>query len=98
MKNPSALLIILSLLFLVTPIIQQMIKVKQENKLALVADMIPETDESSSESGDTDVEDLNVYFNSKIEFYLYDTDNSDNSNKVINNPCGQKLKSPPPKS
>ena len=74
-----------------------MIRVKQENKLALVADMIPETDESLSESGDTDLENMDVYFNSRIEFYLYDTDSSDHSNKAINNPFVQKLKSPPPK-
>ncbi|WP_321316405.1 hypothetical protein [Labilibaculum sp.] len=96
MKNPSVLLIFLSLLFLLIPIMQQMIKVNQENKLALVADVTPEKDASISEYDDADVEDMDVYFDSNIEFYLYDGDTTTNSNIEISNPCKQKLKSPPP--
>ncbi|WP_320018905.1 hypothetical protein [Labilibaculum manganireducens] len=98
MKNLSVLLIFLSLLLLVIPIIQQMIKVNQENKPALATDLISETDVSSSEYDDTDIEDLDVYFDSKTEFYLHDKDSSKNSNTTISNPSRRELESPPPKA
>ncbi|MDM8158691.1 hypothetical protein QUH73_02555 [Labilibaculum sp. K2S] len=98
MKNLSVLLMFLSLLFLVIPIIQQMIKVNQENKLALTTDLIGETDVSSSEYDDTDIEDLDVCFDSKTVFYLHDNESSKNSNIAISNPCRRELESPPPKA
>ena len=98
MKNLSVLLIFLSLLLLVIPIIQQMIKVNQENKPALAADLISGTDVTSSEYDDTDIEDLNVCFDSKTELYLYDNDSSKNSNTAISNSSRLELESPPPKA
>ncbi|WP_461629429.1 hypothetical protein [Labilibaculum euxinus] len=98
MKNLSVLLIFLSLLLLVIPIIQQMIKVNQENKPALAAGLISGTDVTSSEYDDTDIEDLNVCFYSKTELYLYDNDSSKNSNTAISNSSRLELESPPPKA
>ena len=97
MKNLSVLLIFLSLLLLVIPIIQQMIKVNQENKPALAADLISGTDVTSSEY-DTDIEDLDVCFDSNTELYLYDNDSSKNSNTAISNSSRLELESPPPKA
>lgn len=96
MKSPSVFLLILSMLFLVLPIIQQMIKVKQESKLALVTDVILEMDESSLEFGEPDAEDLDAYMNSKIELFLYANKNVNDSNKAVITPFTQKIKSPPP--
>lgn len=98
MRNPSVILVILSLLFLVIPIIQQMIKVKQESKLVLLTDTVPNFDESSSEYGDTDIEDLNVLSLKKIEFYCCDFVNYTHSYKATNYHCGRKLESPPPQA
>ncbi len=75
-----------------------MIKVKQENKLALVADMIPEIDESISEYSNADTQDLDVYSYKKIEFYLTDFEKFNDSSKNVINPYRQKLESPPPQS
>lgn len=77
---------------------QQMIKVKQESKLVLLADSIPNSDESSSEYGETDMEDLDVLLHQKTEFYCFDFVNFNSSYKAINYYCGRKLESPPPQA
>jgi len=82
----------------VIPIIQQMIKVKQESKLVLLTDSIPNSDESSSEYGDTDMEDLDVLLHQEIEFVFCDSDPSINSDIAISDHCGRKLESPPPQA
>jgi hypothetical protein len=96
MKNPSVILVILSLLFLIIPIIQQMIPVKQENKLALIADVISESEESSSVYENAQTENLEVNFIRKIECYFMKNENSADLDKTVVNSYKQKLESPPP--
>lgn len=98
MRNPSVILIILSLLFLVIPIIHQMIKVKQESKLVLLTDSSQNSNESLSDYGDTDIEDMDVLSLKKIEFYCFYFINFNHYNKASNYHCGQKLESPPPQA
>jgi hypothetical protein len=75
-----------------------MIKVKQESKLVLLTDSTPNSDESSTEYGDTDLEDLNVLLHQKNEFYCFNFLNYNYSFEAIHYQCGQKLESPPPKA
>lgn len=75
-----------------------MIRVKQESKLVLLTDSASNSDESSSEYGDTDIEDLNVLLYKKNEFYCLDVVNFNYSYEAINYHCGRKLESPPPQA
>lgn len=96
MRNPYIILIILSLLFLVIPIIQQMIKVKLENKLELTCSAIPEANEVPTEYGDFDLEDMDIFSSQEIEFIIYNCDKLIKQKKILNFLCERKLESPPP--
>ncbi len=98
MKNPSVILVILSLLFFAIPIIQQMIRVKQESKLVLLTDSTQNSDESTSEFGDADQEDLNVFQHQKVDFYCCDFVHFNYSFEAIQYQCERKLESPPPQA
>jgi hypothetical protein len=75
-----------------------MIKIKQESKQVMLTDTVPNSDESSSEYEDTDMEDLDVLLLQEIEFYCFDFINFNSSYKAINYYCGRKLESPPPQA
>lgn len=98
MRNPSVILVILSVLFIAIPIIQQMIKVKQESKLVLLTDSNPDSDESASEYDDIDQEDLNVLLHQKNEFHCFNSLTHNPFFETVRYKCGQKLESPPPKA
>jgi len=75
-----------------------MIKVKQESKIILLTDTVPNTIESSSEYGDNDIEDIGVLSLKEIKFNCCDFVYFIYSYKARNYNYGQKLESPPPKA
>ncbi|PKQ63762.1 hypothetical protein BZG02_06960 [Labilibaculum filiforme] len=75
-----------------------MIVVKQENKHALVADLLPETDEAASEYHDSEASDLDLFSINRIKFFAFKANTYSKLSFNLSSCDKGKLESPPPQS
>ena len=77
MKNQSVLLLILAILFVVVPVMQQISKIDQENNIESFVDSMPEAEDISSENENIDGEELHIleanqtYLLASASFYYF---------------------------